>query len=67
MVYLFRIAGTLSPVWADAECPLLNIEGLLAGPRRIEEGVLLKEDYLHNIETWNRIGAELPDFEEAEV
>jgi len=63
MVYLFRIAGRLSPVYADAEQPLKNIEGLLAGPRTMEEGLKLKDDYQHEIETWNRIGVQMPQEE----
>ena len=67
MVYLFRIAGGLSPVFADAEHPLLNLEGLLAGPRTLEDGLKLKADYEHNIQTWNRIGMEMPEAELEDV
>lgn len=66
MVYLFRIAGRLTPIWADAEQPLKNIEGLLAGPRRLEDGMALKQDYQHEIETWNRIGVNLPEADDAD-
>ncbi len=61
MVYLFRVAGRMTPIWADAEQPLKNIEGLLAGPRSLDEGMALKEDYEREILTWNRIGVEVPE------